>query len=953
MMGEKIESQTVILLVVIVLLPVAFTGVAAGAPAPSIEMDNPANGTVTTHDWNVTVPAGADGTIHHLVVDYTGTGANVSSSPAYVSKVTANGSTAKTSKVVDESDTVLNATLKTPITVSKGDRVTFSVSNVENPSTPGTYSATVELNNTSGTFGSVSSPFVVTDGGNVNGTVTNASGPLENATVTVLNASTQNVEAYTLTDASGDYSTRVPSGSYIYRIGGAGHLTNVTTINVTAGGKQIHDVTLQEASYINGTVTNASNSPIADASVQVFNASTDAYVDSGRTDANGNYSVPVDTGTYQVELSANAYAADPQNVTVGSVGSTSTHDITATKKGYLNGTVTDQSGTPLGGIQLIVVDRATNSGQSVTTQPDGSYAARVGPGNYDLVAYGNPGYEFAIEPNVSVSSAQTTVQNTTLTETPDRGTITGQVVYANGTAVSNQQVFAGDTGYRFYNSTRTDANGNFTLQVPASTYRVRVNPTGHPAERAEVTVTANQTSSVRLVVPERAYISGQVTNASGPVSNVGVLADSGDGTYFGTTNATGYYNITVEPGEYTTSVFASGQNADSKSVTTTVGNATTADFSLVTTEVVDTSVSIESGPGDEADIGVEAEIQSGLLQLQLVNESKPSRPGVGRPQELESLNVTDDTTFNITVTTTNFSADSLLWAIDDANYTTSANDTVQNGTDITITGSPVTLQATNNGRIGPLLFQDPSDVQWPTERSDRADMGFNQTVYVGVFDLATVPSEVRTRLSGMSVTTNAQTFSIPTVKNDSLRIWIAGPHATVEGEDHTGFYQATIPDAQLDAWGVDDPETELNALYKGSSHDFTVTETANGARIRLENISYSAGYVQIEPEQTETQNSPSSSSSSSGGGSYSTPTATPTPTPTPTSTPTATQTAQSTATRTAAPTETPAAGTERATTAPQSTSAAPTGTSQRGPGMGVGAALLALLGGCILAWRHR
>ncbi|MGQ4554904.1 carboxypeptidase regulatory-like domain-containing protein [Halobellus sp. GM3] len=862
------REHIILVFVVIALLAVGvLSGGAAAASPGGIAVDNPADSAEADHEWNATLPSGANGTLEHLIVNYTGTGADLTDPGIYVQGVTANQSTVTVKSMSFESGTKANLTLGSPVVVSEGDRVNFTAINVRNPSTATTHTASIELNNSTETFGSKSESFTIEAGGDINGTVTNSS-----------------------TEMSG-------------------------------------------------------------VSVMAFNATTDEYITSTQTDASGNYSFRFVPDKYRIEPSATAYAVDAVNVTV-SQGSTSVQDFTLTKKGYLNGTVTDQGGNGVGGINLIADERGTSDGRGTTTAPDGSFSFRLKPGQYDLVAYDNDDYEFELTANLTVSSDQETVSGLTVTEKPASGTVTGRVVTADGTPITGERVSAGDSSYRYYNSTMTNGSGYFTLRVPEGVYRVSTNPSGRPAERETgVSVTAGEPTDVELVVPERAYVTGRVTNSSGGVPNVPILADSDDGQYFNMTNATGHYNITVAPGEYTTSVFASGQDAESKTVDATTGSVSTADFTLVKTEVVAKSVAIESGPGSEAELGVRAQVSSGLLQIQLVNESQTPGSSVGAPQELESMGVSDDTEFNITVTVTNFSADSLLWGLDDAHYSTTENETVTNGTDVTITGKPVTLQATRSSgtSVGPLLFKDPGDVQWPTERKDRADEGFNKTVYIGIFDLANVPGEVRETLRGVSVTTNAQRFSTPAVKDESLRIWIAGPSTTVDGEEHTGFYQATIPDALLDEWGVDDPETELQALYKGSSRDFTVTETAGGARIRLENINYSAGYVEV---QANPQSDGPSSSGSDSDSSDDTPTPTATPAPTDSPTPTVVETATPTAASgddagSDSPTPTDSRVTDRKTTAFGGQ------TSQPMPGMGVGAAVLALLGSGLLVGRRR
>ena len=379
-----------------------------------------------------------------------------------------------------------------------------------------------------------------------------------------------------------------------------------------------------------------------------------------------------------------------------------------------------------------------------------------------------------------------------------------------------------------------------------------------------MSVTANEESSVELTVPERAYLTGQVTNSSGPVPRAVVIADNGDNVYVNETNSSGHYNITAPPDEYAVTVFVPGQTAATETATVESDGTNVTNFTAESTTVTHQSVSIVNGPGDEKNLSTRAAVRGGLLQVQLVDDrNAPSR--IGPPGELETLAVTDQTEFEINVTVTNFSADSLLWAIDEAEFSTTQSATDPDATNITIRGNATTLQAnfTSGAPIGPVVDRDPSDIQWPTDRSDRADDGRNQTVYTGIFDFSATPGRFEDSLNGASVTTNAQAFSAPSVRNETLRIWIGGPSKTVEGDDYTGFYQATIPDSQLDAWGVDDPEEDLQTFYKGSQTDFTVEETDNGARIRLENISYSAGFVEVEANPSSDSGSSSSSSSGS------------------------------------------------------------------------------------------
>jgi hypothetical protein len=561
-------------------------------------------------------------------------------------------------------------------------------------------------------------------------------------------------------------------------------------------------------------------------------------------------------------------------------GFTDTYDYTASGgdgTAFISGTVTDTDGNTVSSAPVFALDDQGNLAGQATTDVSGAYSIQVSAGAYDVIVDYEPNYEFEIETDVTVGSSSTEVADFQIAEYPGKGTLEGVVEDADGNSVQGVTVNARDLGYQFGGRATTNANGEFSMSVPASNYMVRTETADAPPKTLDnVTVREGETTDVGTIqFPESGYIAGTVTDASGnPQQRVGVVADGGNGILYDGTDASGNYNITVPPGEYTVSVFAKGQDAGSKSVTVSGGAANRTDFTLQKTTVVHSSVEVIDGAAgvQAGKIGVEAEVARGMLQAKLVNTSKPSEGIGGTPHELETLGVDGNTKFRINMTVTNFTASSLMWGIGDAEWNTSQNATVANGTDITVEGTPIQLQVMFGGKggaetgVGPLINKDPSDVSWPTGRDDRAVDGRNQTVYFGVFDLSNLPASARNNLNGMSVTTNAQRFSTPSVVNQSLRVWLAAPTKTVAGEDHSGFYKAEIPQAQLDEWGVSNPESELNALYKGDQANFTVTDTDSGAQILLENISYSAGFAEVEANPSSDESSSSSSSSGGGGG---------------------------------------------------------------------------------------
>lgn len=928
-------------------------GMGTAAATSDVSVQNPADGETTNHEWNVTLASDATGTLDNVTLDYTGTGADLSGA-AWQSEVLIDGTpySVDGTQSATEIDHV-DLSLASDVRIDGSETVEVTLFGVTNPDTVGTHPASMELRNSETTFQTESMSFTVEDGGYVNGTVAKTDGTaLDGASVSVLNGSTYQSINWTWADVSGQYSHYVPAGTYLVSASADGHEYSTKTVTVQVDVETTADFALREKGYLNGSVTNATGADVADASLTLRNNTVGDYFTT-TANATGNYSFFAPNGTYSLIADAPGYTA--KTVTVHVSGTAVRYrDVTLEEAAYINGSVKDGEGKSVGaGVIIGAESESDGSFTTAVTDANGDYSLAVDGGAHEVVVV-DPDYEYQVVGEVTVARGEVATLDVQATELPEKGTVTGTVVGPDGTPVgSGVQVSAGDSSYTFFNRTFTDGNGEFTMQVPEATYRIRAETPDRPTVRVSgVDVTANQETDVTIELSAVSYIDGTVTNASGGVENAFVVADGAEGVYFNQTDANGDYNVTAPPGNYSVSVFTSGQDAAPETVATTSGRSSVADFELVTTEILASSVSITDGTGDENedDIEVRAAVQNGLLQVQLVDGSSygsaPGEPaeGVGKPDDLEAAGVTDATRFEMTVTVTNFTASSLLWGLDDAEWTATDNDTRDDATDVTIRGSPVTLQANVTANpVGPLLFQDPADVHWTTGSSDRATDGFNQTVYVGVFDLSSVPDEVRDNLDGISVTTNAQRFSTPRIVDDSLRVWVGAPGTTVDGETHSGFYQATIPEAQLDEWGVDDPETELKTLYKGSETSFTVTETRDGARIRLEGIGYSAGFVEV---QADPNSAGSSGESTYYGGSEGGSTSTPSPTPTPTeTTPSPTESVTE-------PPVTTGTDTETRTSTPVETELSTETTTDDQPGFGAAAALLAVLGFSLLARRR-
>jgi hypothetical protein len=442
-------------------------------------------------------------------------------------------------------------------------------------------------------------------------------------------------------------------------------------------------------------------------------STTQAYDDGG-----GSYTMSVDDAK-------DSAGNNGGNNGAGS-GLTDTH-VYSSSSGtdtWVNGTVTDASGS-VSGATVVAVPQSGGSETVVTTGANGDYSLGVQPSTtYDVIVDDEPDHKFEVETGISVSKSNTRTVDFTVKAFPEKGFINGTVLDADENAVSKgYSVEARELGYRFGGTATTDANGKFSVSVPASNYVVRAKGSNGPPKKLDnVTVREGETTDVTVRLPEAGYITGTVESAAGKkVGGVGVVADDGDQVVFDRTNTkqqadTGTYNITASPGNYTVSVFTKGKSTNSKQVTVTGGSESTADFTLRTTSVKHASVKVIEGSGvDTANLGISASVRAGMLQVKVNNQSSGGGGGSGgAPDELEGLGVTRDTKLRMNVTVTNFTANSLMWGVGDARWSTADNASITNGTDITVTGTPVQLQVMFGGKGGGSGDRcRPPDVQGP------------------------------------------------------------------------------------------------------------------------------------------------------------------------------------------------------------------------------------------------
>ncbi|MFP4627070.1 MAG: carboxypeptidase regulatory-like domain-containing protein [Natronomonas sp.] len=898
----------------IILVTIFLAGLLAVAPAVTaaegndadIIVDEPGADLSTNHYWDLTVDSEVTG-VEKVKVDYSSSGIDLSSQDIEYLQVSI-GSEKPGMQVVDSSNNgeVLEITFYEPQTLRPDETLTVETygDKVDNPGT-GSYTASISLIDEKNTLVSEQASFEIQT----------ASLYIDNAATDVKSTHEWDIvadssEKKTLETIELDYtgtsidvsrfdglssSDEIPVsiGGSEYPISGDDVEANDDVISLEIGEDVDQDETVSvsglgeiknpgvgtiepamrllesegntitegnakteilESGTIEGSVTKSDGSSLnKNVPVKVYNATTNNYIASEDVDSNGDYTIDVPAHQLRVEVDVDGYLKESETQDVPD--STTTIDFELSEAVEATGKITDRNGNGLDGATISASGPVEAFNQ---TDANGNYKLDLAPGQYNLYV-DHESYKDRWEPEVDVASSSD-IGDISLEPI---SYINGTVVDESGNPIQADRVFAYDPSFTSYADNLTvDSNGEFSLEVGSGTYTVEAENTGYPNAREEdVEVDADDEVEIEIELPEPAGIEGRVTNEAGGVENAFVVADDGSNFYYDQTDGDGDYQIDAAEGSYQVIVYADGQAGAGQSVDVDAGSTESdVDFELEKTEILHSSVDvIEDGTDSvsEGNIGFSADLQNGIMISKLTDTNNNQQK---MPHDLEDLGVNDETEFEIQITATNYTPSSLMWGASDVDWETTDNATNDDAIDITVTTKPVNLQGNDSDPqklpIGPLMTRSPSEVQWPSKADDDATIGWNQTVYFGLFDLATAPPDVRDNLNGMTVTTNAQTFAPPRVEDDALKVWVAAPNRTVDGDLHEGFYEAHIPDTQLDSWGVDDPEDDLDALYRGDSTDFTVEETDGGAWIKIDNIGYSAGTIEVAPDETDTSESP-------------------------------------------------------------------------------------------------
>lgn len=294
------------------------------------------------------------------------------------------------------------------------------------------------------------------------------------------------VSATTVTDANGFFTLVLPAGTYDVEILPQG--TSLAALGLSAvavsGTTSLGQITLQPGFVLSGTVDDSGGLPVANADINVYDQATGTKLltPDDNTGLAGAFAVVVPAGTYTVRASPPAtvllVAQEIEDVAVN--GTTSMGTITLPPGFLLTGTVVDaQTQAPIADVD-IDVDHAV-TGRRVITPGDNTNAGGVFAA---VVPFGL--YHVSFDPDPGVLYAGREVYNVFVSTTHDMGVVTLQQGFAvTGTLTSpSGAVAAADidvdsttTGARVYvPHDETDANGSFSIVLPAGSYIMELEP---------------------------------------------------------------------------------------------------------------------------------------------------------------------------------------------------------------------------------------------------------------------------------------------------------------------------------------------------------------------------------------------------------------------------------------------------------------------------------------------
>lgn len=389
----------------------------------------------------------------------------------------------------------------------------------------------------------------------VTGTVRDqANNAVSGATVSFTNNLTGAVKTISSSN-SGDFSVNLVKGSYNIFANKAGFIASTPfNLNVDTGQVIISSplrLTADNAS-VSGKVLNDENTPVQLATVT---ATKGNIVQQTNTNSTGNYSFPLSSGQWVVEVSKTGFVSPtPRTFNLATGDNLQNQNFTLVPRanqvtGFVYRTVTGTGGQ----INQIPVQGATVKATptigavvTATTGSNGQYSLSLKNGSYTITAE-LTGYTVSSSTQLTLTVAQT-VSDVDFTLNPNPSSVSGIISEPNGTLISGATVTVASVA-----STTTLSTGTYNLSLPAGTHSISVTKTGYVTPQpVTVTLSAGQAlSGINFQMAANAGVmSGNVTSLGQPLADATVTATNGVNTISVTTNNNGTYTLSLQPGTW-------------------------------------------------------------------------------------------------------------------------------------------------------------------------------------------------------------------------------------------------------------------------------------------------------------------------------------------------------------------------------------------------------------------
>ena len=373
-----------------------------------------------------------------------------------------------------------------------------------------------------------------------------------------------------VSDQSGYYEFNVPPSSYDFMV--------LTDSNIFEDYPQEdltltqdllnHDVVLTVIAppqpptgdfTVSGTVTDGVG-PVSGADVGLFDMTNDYY---GVTDAQGQYSIVVPTGTYEYEVlppnpETHSGYYEGEVIIDANLVKDVTLIITPPGSPIVAGVVQTPEFTPVAGVE-VAINLGAYSYEDVTDAL-GQYSITVPVGTYDLIeAFPPEGSELPEHFNDQIGLIDTNMDYDIILGggPPPGGDFTVSGVVTDGAGpVSGAEVSIFDVDNEYF--VLTDALGEYSLTVPSGTYEYEVlspDPdtlSGYWIDNLVVGTNLVKDVSLMVIPGGSPFIYGVVQNSQAtPVPNVEVVLMMGEYFFGKVTDGTGEYFFPVPIGFYT------------------------------------------------------------------------------------------------------------------------------------------------------------------------------------------------------------------------------------------------------------------------------------------------------------------------------------------------------------------------------------------------------------------